>query len=187
MTHSLWISNNYTFLEKWSRIWAGDRWDELIAHYCIYLDINWSKFNKIPDTDERIKFTQTWMKNNLRWSNSEFNKITKLNDLDENWEVPDESCDNLIEIYCESEREDIRGWLMDIHNEWGDEGSNKLIKLREVYLLLPTPDRVLWDLYFTHMNSMRDISDKLNIPLSAVYNMIRDLKIKIREICGMKL
>jgi hypothetical protein len=181
MTHSHWINNNYDFLQRWSKIWAGDRWCDLISYYCIYLDTNWEKFDSIPDTDERIRFTQTWLKSNVRWQNSEFNKITKLNDLEENWEVPDEEQDDLLHIYCETDREDIRDWLIDIHKEWGESGSSKLIKLREIYLGLTTPDKVLWDMYYTNMSSMRDIGHKLNLPLSAVYQMITELKIKIKS------
>lgn len=183
MTHSAWIDNNYKFLRKWSKIWANDNWSDLLSHYVEYLDTNWRKFEDIPNDDERIKFTQTWMKNQTRWTNSDFNRLHRINNLGEEWTIPDESEDQFLELRCESDREDINLWLIDIHSHFGDEGANKLIRIREAYLRLETPEKVLYDLYFSNMNTMREISDKLDIPLTAVFKMIAELKNKL-EICS---
>lgn len=176
-----WINKNYLFLEKWSKIWANDRWSELISYYTLYLHKNWEKFDSIPDDDERLKFTQTWFQNNVRWTNSEYNKCNKVNDLEESYDIPDEDYTDIQTQYCEIERIDIRNWFIDIHTEFGEEKANKLIKLRQVYLTLETSDKVLYDLYFTNMKSMRDIGTQLSIPLSAVFNMITELKNKIKN------
>lgn len=93
--------------------------------------------------------------------------------------------DHLLELRCESNREDIREWLVDVYVQFGDVGTNKLVKLREIYLKLEVHERVLWDLYYTNMNTMRDISKKLDIPLTAVYKMITDLNLKIKEKYGV--
>jgi hypothetical protein len=89
--------------------------------------------------------------------------------------------DHFLELKCESDREDISLWLVDIHNQFGEEGARKLIKVREIYLTLDTHERVLYDMYFTHMNTMREISDKLSIPLTSVFKMVGELKIKLTQ------
>lgn len=170
-------------METWSKRWAKDDWSDLINHYVEYLDTNWKKFSNIPDNDERIKFTQTWMRNQTKWYNSDFNRLHQLNDLGEEWTIPDVEDDHLLELRCESDREDISIWLVDTYSEYGEWGTNKLIKLRETYLKLETHEKVLYDLYFTNMNTMRDISDKLDIPLTAVFKMIKELKSKLKALC----
>lgn len=145
------------------------------------MDDNWEKFDTIPNNEERIKWVQAWLRNQSRWSNSDFNRTHKVNDLADEWTIPDIEEDHLLELRCESNREDIREWLVDVYVQFGDVGTNKLVKLREIYLKLEVHERVLWDLYYTNMNTMRDISKKLDIPLTAVYKMITDLNLKIKE------
>jgi predicted DNA-binding protein YlxM (UPF0122 family) len=53
--------------------------------------------------------------------------------------------------------------------------------MRKIYLTLDTHQRVLWDLYFSQMLSMRAIGKKLDLPLSAVYNMVVELKSEIKR------
>lgn len=181
MTHSHWINTNYKFLYKWSRAWSHSDWSDLLNHYVEYLDTNWQKFSNIPDNDERLKFSNQWFKNQTRWHNSDFNRKHKVNDLSGDWSIPDMCEDHFLELKCESDREDISLWLVDIHNQFGEEGARKLIKVREIYLTLDTHERVLYDMYFTHMNTMREISDKLSIPLTSVFKMVGELKIKLTQ------
>lgn len=185
MTYQQWITNNWLFLQKWSRIWCdnSDDADELIGLFTIYLNDNWLKFSTIPDGDERIKFTQTWMKNNVRWSNSLFNKQKRVNNLGQEWEQKD-SYDDMIEVRCETDRGDIRDWLLDLTRNYSDTQVEKLVRLREIYLTLTTAEKVLWDLHFTNGLSLRKIGHKLNLSHMSIFTMLRDLKQKIRDKYG---
>lgn len=203
MNGGIWIEDNYNILERWAKHWHPVEWRELLAHYVLYLDKNWIKFNNIPDNEQRIKFTQTWMKNSVNWRNSDFNKSIAVNNLNPDVKYDDNdrgfsnsvnkdffddgeyegSEEQFIDIYCDVEREDIKDWLMDLHRNFGEEQVINLTRLRQIYLKMETHDKVMWDLYFTNMMPMRAISKKLDIPLSAVYNMINELKNKIKERC----
>lgn len=180
---SSWVEANWKWIEYWAKRWSWDNWGDLVSHLYIYLDKNWVKFSAIPDDSQRIKFVQSWFKNSTRWTESEFNKSTRVNNFKDDWSIPDVGEDNLLEVICESDREDIRDWLVDIHKRWGEVGSNKLIKLRAIYLELDTHEKVLWDLYFNKMLSMREIGSKLGLPLSAIYIMIKELKNKVKRLC----
>lgn len=181
-----WITNNYKFLKKWSKIWAGDRADDLLSHFTLYLHKNWdSKFNNIPEGDERLAFVNQWMKNMVNWSNSDFNKLMRTNSLDEEWDVPDEAVDDFIEVQCETDREDIREWLLDLHRHYSEVETNKLVRLRQIYLKLELHEKVLYDMYFTNMMSLRQIGIKLNLPHMAIWSMLNDLKDKIKELYGL--
>lgn len=184
MTHSLWINTNYKFLEKWSKAWAKEGWSDLLSMYIEYIDKNWQKFAFIPDGDDRLRFTQTWLKNMTKWSNSEYNRLHSVNNLAENWHIPDECEDSYLEVLAESHRDDIKLWLKDLFASYSEKDATRLVKLREIYLKLELHERVLWDLYFTQMLSLRDIGKKIDLPHMAVYVMIKDLKIKIRKWTG---
>lgn len=175
-----WITDNYKFLQKWSRIWCKDfdDADELLTLFTIYLSTNWFKYESMSDND-RLRFTQTWMKNNVNWSNSDFNKLKKVNSLNEEWDIED-TYDDLIEVRCETDREDIKDWLIDLNRNYGEHQVEKLVRLREIYLTLATHEKVLYDLYWTNENSLREIGKKLNISHMSVWTMINDLKEKIR-------
>lgn len=177
MNWQIWIENNYAFLRLWSRRWAGQNWGELLSCYTGYLEKNWARKMVRMNDEERLKFSQTWMKNMTKWSNSEFNREIRVNNFEEEFAVEDE-----IECHIELKAEatsDISEWLIDIHTEFGDELAYKLIRLRKVYLQLETHEKVLYDLYFTNMLSLREIGKKLSLPHSAVYQMINVLKEKI--------
>lgn len=180
-----WLSDNYKFISKWARIWCktNEDADELISLFTIYLNENWTKFSLIDEVG-RIKFTQSWLKNNVRWNNSEFNKVRRLNSVDDSL-VKDQDYDDLLEIRCETDREDIKEWLVDLSQNFSESEVERLVKLREIYLLLQTHEKVIWDLYFTNMMSLRDISKKIKLPLSSVHNMVIELKQKIKENYGM--
>ena len=158
----------------------------MISAYVDYLDKKWEKFEEIPDNNERLKFTQTWMKNMVKWSNSEFNNSLRVNDLAEDFVIKEESYDSYIDIMAETEREDIKLWLKDLHNNWSELDANRLIKLREVYLRLELHEKVLYDLYFTQMLSLREIGKRIDIPYMSVYSMIKELKNKIKLWIGEK-
>ncbi len=121
-----------------------------------------------------------------KWSNSEFNRTYLVNNLPENWEIDDVGEDDMIEVMCESDREDIRLWMIDLHRNFSERDSERLMKLRECYLELDTHERVLWDLYFQQMMSLRDIGKKLDLPHMSIYSMINELKKKIKEWIGIE-
>jgi DNA-directed RNA polymerase specialized sigma subunit len=117
--------------------------------------------------------------------NSDFNKSIRVNNLSEEFDVFEESEDNFIEVMCETDRPDIRDFMMDISRRYSEYDVDKIVLLRAIYIELETYERVLWDLYFNQMLSMRDIGKKLDLPLSSVYNMVKELKIKVKLRCGI--
>lgn len=140
------------------------------------------KMEHIPH-DERLKFTQTWFKNMVKWKNSDFNKERKIKDsADENIVVLYIGYEQNIEVAAESERKDIKEWLIDLHQNFDEQECEKLIRLRSIYLTLSTHEKVLYDLYFTKMLSLREIGRQLNLPHMAIYSMINELKQKIKHI-----
>jgi DNA-directed RNA polymerase specialized sigma subunit len=181
MNGSRWVTDNYTFLETWSKRWSPTYWDELISFYCLYIDSNWIKFSAIPDGDDRLRFTQTWFKNNVGWKNSDFNKAIRVNSIDEEYDIPDIAEESFIEVTCETDREDIKEFMLDLNKRFSEYDVNRIMLMRKIYLTLDTHQRVLWDLYFSQMLSMRAIGKKLDLPLSAVYNMVVELKAEIKK------
>jgi DNA-directed RNA polymerase specialized sigma subunit len=175
----------------WSKRWAGEQWAELLSEMSIYLSKNWIKFSAIPDGEQRIKFLQTWMKNQAKWWNSEFNRNIRVNNLSVDEDIQSDfgrreeqiSYDDLIELKSEVVRDDIKDWLIDLNQNWNDLEIDRLVKIRQIYLALPSHQKVLYDLYFSQMMSLRDIGKKLDLPLSAVYNMVLELKKNIKEKC----
>jgi DNA-directed RNA polymerase specialized sigma subunit len=184
MNGSQWITDNYKTIERWCKHWHKEEFRELIVHFAMYVDKNWIKFNAIPDDEQRIKFMQAWLKNMVKWPMSEFNKSIRVNNLPEEYNIPEEPEDSYIEIFAESSRSDIRDWMIDINRRHNELDVTRLMILRKVYLELGTPEKVLYDLYFTQMMSMRDIAIKIDLPLSAVYQMIKILKYKMKIKCG---
>jgi DNA-directed RNA polymerase specialized sigma subunit len=177
----IWFTNNYALISLWAKRWSPEYWSEMLSQMAIYLHKNWPKFSQIPDGEERIKFLQTWMKHQVTWSNSYLHKELRVNNLGEELDIPDKEYDDLIEIKSEILRDDIKDWLIDLNQNWSDLEIDRLIKIRKIYLTLPSHQKVLYDLYFTKMMSMRDIGRKIDLPLSAVHSMIKELKEKIRN------
>lgn len=184
MNGDVWIKDNWPLLTKWAKRWHRDEWGELLSQYTIYIHKNWKRFSSIPDGDERLKFSQTWMRNNVEWTNSEFNKTIRTNNLPEVYEMPDVAEEAYLDIGCETDREDIKEFLIDLNKRYSELEVSRIIELRAIYIELPLHEKVLWDLYFNQMLSMRTIGEKLDLPLSAVYQMIKELKIKVREKCN---
>jgi DNA-directed RNA polymerase specialized sigma subunit len=185
MNGSRWVTDNYTFLETWSKRWSPTYWDELISFYCLYIDSNWTKFSAIPDGDDRLRFTQTWFKNNVGWKNSDFNKAIRVNSIDEEYDIPDIAEESFIEVTCETDREDIKEFMLDLNKRFSEYDVNRIMLMRKIYIGLETHERVLYDMYFTQMLSMRAIGKKIDLPLSAVFNMLNDLKIKLKLCAGI--
>lgn len=187
----VWINKNYLKIEYWSKHWAGEDWAELVAHFSLYLNARWSKFSTIPDDEQRIKFMQAWMKNQVNWWNSDFSKSLRVNNLSVDEDIESDfgrreeqiAYDDFIELKSELVRDDIKDWLIDLNRNWNDLDIDRLVKIRKIYLSLSSHEKVLYDLYFTKMMSMRQIGEKLDLPLSAVYNMIKDLKKIIKDRC----
>lgn len=187
MNGDKWIQDNFHHISKWSKHWHSEEWGELISHFVIYVDKNWANFSMIPDGVDRIKFMQVWFKNNVQWKNSDFNKSIRTNNLPEEWDIKEEGEDQFLDVYCESDRDDIRDFMLDLYKKHSEHDVNRILMIRRAYIQLATHDKVLYDLYFTQMMSMRDIGKKLDLPLSAIYNMITELKNKIKESCGIQL
>jgi DNA-directed RNA polymerase specialized sigma subunit len=185
MLGSKWIEDNYKFLETWSKRWSPNYWDELISFYCLYIHSNWPKFSAIPDGEQRLKFTQTWMSNNVKWRNSDFNKAIRVNSLEEEYDIQEPAEESFIEVTCETDREDIKEFMLDLNRRFSEYDVNRIMTMRKIYLTLDTHEKVLYDLYFSQMLSMRAIGKKIDLPLSAVYNMLNELKIKLKLCAGI--
>lgn len=185
---NLWITKNYQFLEKWCRIWSSENWSDLLSNYVLYLsDKGWDDKMKDISDQERIKYTNFWLRSNSKWSNSKFNQEIRVNNLGEQYCMSDDPIyaeNHYLDIHCDSENDTIKEWLIDVYKTNGEELGDIMVKLRKCYLQLNTSEKVLYDLYFTNMLSMRKISDRLHLPLSSIFNMMSDLKIKIKELYG---
>jgi hypothetical protein len=125
------------------------------------------------------------MKNNVGWRNSDFNKSIRVNSMDEEYDIPDIAEESFIEVTCETDREDIKEFMLDLNRRFSEYDVNRIMLMRKIYIGLETHERVLYDLYFSQMLSMRAISKKIDLPLSAVYNMLNDLKIKLKLCAGI--
>jgi hypothetical protein len=182
MTHSVFIQANWKFINKWSRIWSPDNHGDLASGLAIYLDKHWRKFSLIKTDEEKIKFIQSWMRNQVKWSNTDYNKDIRVNNYDEEWDRADDyHGERWMDIEAESMPGDLKGYLQDLTEHFGERDCYKLVAIKKRYLTLPQHQKVLYNLYFTEMNSMRDIAAKLKIPLSAVHVMIGELKNKLRD------
>lgn len=188
MTWQIWLSKNYDLISMWSKRWHKEEGGELVSLMSLYLEKNWSTFSLIPDDIQRIKFLQTWMKNNVRWTNSEFNNSIRVNNLDHNFfeqVVTNQGVDDYLDILAEETSETLKAYIIDITNEFGEERAKKIMAARSVYDGLATESKVLYDLYITRNMTVRSISALLDIPASSVYNMIISLKKEIRKKCGI--
>jgi hypothetical protein len=178
-----WLEKNYRIISYWARRWHPEEWRELLAFMTFYLEKNWHKFSKIPDGEERIKFLQTWMKNNVSWSNSDFRKSIAVNNFTEEFDFGDEILDDNLDIKAEDIGDDVKEFIIDLYRRFSEEEVLKIISVRKVYLTLKSHEKVLYDLYITQMLSIRGVAKRLNLPMSAVYGMINDLKKKINDEC----
>jgi DNA-directed RNA polymerase specialized sigma subunit len=104
-----------------------------------------------------------------------------VNSIDEEYDIPDLAEESFIEVTCETDREDIKEFMLDLNRRFSEYDVNRIMLMRKIYLTLDTHQRVLWDLYFSQMLSMRAIGKKLDLPLSAVYNMVVELKAEIKK------
>lgn len=129
------------------------------------------------------KFCQTWMKNNVRWKNSDFNKSIGVNNFDEQCEDDDNIYEEEFDVLAEDLSEDVKDFIIDLNRRFSEVEAGRIILIRQIYLTLASHERVLYDLYFTQMMSLRQVAAKLQLPLSAVHNMVIDLKKKIQSKC----
>lgn len=183
MSWQQWLEINYSELSYWAKRWHTEEWAELLAFMALYLQKNWPKFSQIPDGVERIKFLQTWMKNNCRWWNSDFRKSIAVNNLPESEYLLNEPTEEDHLVSAEDLTPLLKETIEDLHRRFEPEQVDKLLKLRVVYLGLPLDQKVLWDLYFTQMLSIRAVAEKINLPVSAVHKMILRLRKKIKSQC----
>lgn len=183
LTWQDWITKNYTTISHWARKWHKEEPEELLAFLTLYLEKNWHKFSQIPDGEQRIKFLQTWMKNNVSWSNSDFRRSISVNNFPEDIEIVEEPEFDDSDIMAEDIGQDVKDFIKDLHRRFSEEEVYKIISVRKSYLILQTHERVLYDLWITQMLSIRAVAKRLNLPSSAVWGMINDLKKKIKSEC----
>jgi hypothetical protein len=189
----MWIEQNYKVIAMWARRWHPEEWRELIAFMTFYLQKNWAKFSLIPDGEQRIKFLQTWMKNNVKWQNSDFNKSIAVNNLgieyysNEEWDFEGgsrvQAYEERFDVIAEDMSDDVKAFIIDLERRFSEQEVEKIIKVRKIYLTLPSHEKVLYDLYFTKMLSIRGVAKQLDLPLSSVHNMILQLRKKIQDLC----
>lgn len=194
----MWINQNYTRLSKVAKDVSPNEWRDLMTHYCLYLNDNWLSFSNIPNNDERLRFSTTWLANNSRWSKSSFNLEFKVNNLETQWDIPDlqveepsfditadgsESRDNrVVDPQIKWIVISMKEWIRDTTDKWGEVRGYNLIKLRYVYLNdLTITEKVLYDLHFTEGLSVRRIAKQLDLPISGTYQMVKCLKNKIKS------
>lgn len=180
----MWLSMNYDLISFWAKRWSKNEWGELISLMSIYLDKNWSQFSHLPEND-KIRFLQTWMKNNVRWTKSEFSNNIRVNNLGDEQSFVGDIYTPLIEIGAEDAPEELKEYIIEITEKWGELRADKILLVKSIYRTLPTESKVLYDLYITKGMSLRSIADLLNIPMSSVYSMIKVLKKDILLRCGM--
>jgi DNA-directed RNA polymerase specialized sigma subunit len=189
MTVNEWIDAEYKNLSRFAKHWSKDHWSDLITHYYIYLlkEKNWLKISSMPH-EEQMKFTQQWMKNSVAWKNSDFSKSLAVNNLEDNYVLREETetCMS-IEIQGEDIDDSVKEWLIDLHENWGDKQIERLVRIRELYLSdrFTITDRIIYDMVYKNQMTMRQISTKINIPLTSVFLMIKELEQKMKEeLCG---
>jgi hypothetical protein len=145
----------------------------------------------IPDDEQRIKFIQTWYKNTVKWKNSDFNKSIKVND--DNWEgystndsifeIKGDIYEEAYDVLAEDFNQSIKAFIIDLERRFSEPEVEKILKVRKIYLTLPPHEKVLYDLYFTKMLSIRGVAKQLDLPTSSVHLMIVDLRKKIIGLC----
>jgi hypothetical protein len=147
----------------------------------MWLDKYWLRFDAIPDGVERLKFTTSWLSDNSKWENSEFNRDYKVNNLEEMWDIPDVPNDEEYIDLSSDIDEGSRDMILDLLKKYGEVRAEKILGVRYIYLNeLSLEERVLYDLYFIQMLSCRKIAVKLKLPTMAAYVMITNLKNKIK-------
>jgi len=181
MTWSEWSEENFELLVYWAKRRDFLNWSDLVQNLIIHLEKNWSWFSAIPD-GKKIAWCQGWYKNQVLWLNSKHNieifghDRSKGTDLEFKAEIYDivQDCnfDDIIDF-----GEELVWWT----EEFSDLQISRLKKIEEIYSTFGPEEQVLFDLYFKNGLSQRDIAKKINIPLSAVYNMLKTLKTKIKN------
>lgn len=179
-----WITDNWKDLSKYAKMRHGTEWRELLVHFSLYVHKHWITFSAIPDDIQRIKFARTWFKMNVIWEKSDFNKCIRVNNLPENTYIPDDVEEQYLDILAEDVDESVVDWMIDVKKNFSEESSQKLFKVRKIYLGLQLHEKVLYDLYFTQMMSIRQIGIKIDLPPSAIHTMLIELKNKIKSQCG---
>ncbi len=178
-----WITDNWKDLSKYAKMRHQAEWRELMVHFSLYVHRHWITFSAIPDDIQRIKFARTWFKMNVIWEKSDFNKSIRVNNLPEKTYIPDEVEEQYLDILAENVDESVVNWMIDVKKNFSEESSQKLFKVRKIYLGLQLHEKVLYDLYFTQMMSIRQIGIKIDLPPSAIHTMLIELKNKIKSQC----
>jgi len=178
---SIWISENYSGLEYWAKRRDFNNWSDLLSHLTLHLEKNWSTFTTIPD-EKKIAWCQGWYKNQVRWMNSKHN-VDIFGDglcggsfIEFKTEIYDDVHELDLDLICDYTHEE-RLWI----DDFSLSQISKIRKIKKLYTTFTNEEQVLFDLYFKDMLSQRKIAEKINIPLSAVYNMLKNLKIKIKN------
>lgn len=177
-----WIERENTTIFYWAKCHHYTEYKELVAHFILYVEKNWSKFSKIPDGIDRIKWMNAWFKNNVNWKNSDFRRSITYHESPQMPELSD--FEQAIELMAE----DLSEANIDLTIDLTEQNFNqlqieKILCVREVYKELSPQHQVLYDLYFEQMMSLRKIAKKIGIPMSSVYSIFLELKKEILEKC----
>ena len=175
-----WLTDNWKSLSTMARRKHPTEWRELMTHFCFYLDKNWSQFSLMIEND-RMRFSNVWMSNNIKWPKSDFNKSIRVNNLPEEDYPIEDTEEHYLDIGAEDVDDDVKAWMVDISKNYSQLDTIRLFEARRVYLGLPTHQKVLYTLYFTNMMSLRQIGAKLCLPTSAVHTMLNELKKVLKE------
>lgn len=181
MTWSEWSEKNFELLVYWAKRRDFLNWSDLVQSLIIHLEKNWHHFEKVSE-EKKIAWCQTWFKNQVKWLNSSHNIDIWGHDRKNGHHLEFKT-----ELYDLGECNDFEDFI-DLGQEklwWSDEFSDlqisRLKKIEEIYSTFEPEEQILFDLYFKVGLSQRAIAKKINIPLSAVYNMLKALKTKIKN------
>lgn len=183
MTWQEWVQNNFKSLKSMSLVY-GDLSGDILTHLSLYLDDNWLKFNMIPDS-QKLRWIGRWMRNQAGWSNSQVNRDLKTNNLpeDHQFDIVDDQHET-ITIFAEDGDDKLKGWISDTFSVYGSDKTDKLIRVKYYYHSLTLPEQILYTLYFDELLTHRAIAQRLNIPLTSSFLMVKELETKLINLCN---
>lgn len=195
ITLDQFISDNYTDLKRIAKQSTHLPMD-LISYYYIYLKrIGWVKIEKLTH-NEKIRFSKTWLKNTSKWSNTPFADLREVNNLIEvNGEfdpfrsniVIDESVYDKIMIGAEDTSDNIKEWLMDMTSEYGDDVDKLILIKYHYHHSLDLSEQILFDLVYTEMLSTRQVAQRIKIPHTSAYLLVKALEKRLQILCTKRL
>lgn len=191
MNWQQWVQLNYAWLSQYASIYS-DLSGDLLTHLCLYFeDGHWHKFNQMPEPDKR-KWVRAFFRNQVKWSNSPVSRENKTNSLTQEqidwfenaYDTPDNSHIE-IEVGAEDTNQDIKEWITDCQLQFGETKTEKLLQIRLIFRkYLNLPEQILYGLYFEELLTHRQIAQRLKIPLTSSFFMVKKLENKLIELCN---